>query len=304
MKTILLSFALLASLIVGAYAWAGYTRTMLVLDMRNAPELPKHFRMSTDSLPANINAKGLAELQIAGGAQFSKSAFYKLTSKINAKKIMVIDLRQESHGMLNGNAVSWYGVRNADNANKTMEEVEKDQSELLTELGDEEVATVNKVMQKNAEGEIKKIKATEYMVHQTSTEQELVTGLGHRYKRIYVQDFHAPSDKQVDRFITAINNVPPNKWIYFHCRAGIGRTTVFMTMYDMMKNAKQVSFDDIMTRQAALGGKDLRIMPPKNHFKYKASVERLEFLKQFYQYAHDNKDNFKTSWMAWVKKAK
>lgn len=302
MKTILFAVILILTLTLSAFVFANYARTMLVMDMRNAPpQLPKRFRMITDALPANINSTGLADLHIAGGGQFSKSAFKLMLERMKAKHIVVMDLRQESHGMLNDNAISWYGLRNADNANKTAAQIEEDQTALLTALGQEETVVVNKLVQKTAEGGIQKAQPTEYVVHQTSTEEELVTKLGHAYKRLYVQDYHAPQDKEVDRFIKMINKLSPDKWIYFHCRAGIGRTTVFMTMYDMMHNAKKVSLEDILTRQNALGGKDLRQLPSKTHFKYQWGVDRLKFITQFYEYARGNKDHFATSWTEWLK---
>lgn len=269
--------------------------------MRNSPELPKRFRLSTDTLPAKINAKGLAELRIAGGAQFSKAAFNKILHRLNTKHIIVFDIRQEAHGFVNGNAVSWYGVRNADNATKTHAEIEANQASLLRELAAEDEVEINKIVQKSAEGEVKVIKPTEYLVHDTTSEEDYVTSLGHQYKRFYVQDYHAPTAKEVDRFVQAVNKLSTSKWIYMHCRAGIGRTTVFMTMFDMIRNAKQLSFEDIMDRQAALGGKDLRVLPSKTHYKYQWAADRLNFLKQFYQYARDNKDHYQTSWTAWAK---
>lgn len=53
-------------------------------------------------------------------------------------------------------------------------------------------------------------------------------------------------------FITFVNNQPENSWLHFHCKAGIGRTTTFMIMYDIMKNCNDVSLYDIITRQVIL----------------------------------------------------
>ncbi len=88
-----------------------------------------------------------------------------------------------------------------------------------------------------------------------------------RYQRFYIEDFHGPDQASVVKFVNFAKTIPDNTWLYFHCRAGRGRTTTFMSMYDMMKNAKQVTFDEIMDRQLALGGADLRDLPEGN-FKY------------------------------------
>lgn len=283
-------------LLASTFVWSSFSNPFLVLDMRNAPQLPRNFR-ATNVLPARINTTGLADLHMAGGGQFSKLAFVKILENLKAKKILVVDLRQESHGMLNSNAISWYGPRNSTNANKSISEIEAGQAALLAALGKEKIAVVNNLIQKTAYGKIEKVKPTEYVVHQTESEEAFVTSIGQAYKRIFVQDFHAPTTAEVNRFIEIIKKHPKDKWIYFHCRAGIGRTTVFMTILDMMRNAKQVSFENILERQKVLGGKDLTQLPEsKRHFKYQWAVERLEFLKKFYVYAHDNQDNFKTAW--------
>lgn len=303
MKSLIFGMTIVLLLTISAFSWAKYTRPLLVLDMRNSPELPKHFRAVSDSLPETVNTKGLSDLHIAGGAQFSKASLEKILRRLQTKRIVVIDLRQESHGMLNGNAISWYGWRNAANAGKTPVQIVEDQSGLLVALGQQEIAVVNKILKKSPDGAIEKVKPTEYMVHQTTTEEELVTGMKLRYKRIYVQDYHAPTDKEVDRFLEIVRSVPANRWIYFHCRAGVGRTTVFLTMFDMLHNAKKVSFEEIIARQIALGGKDLGALPAKTHFKHRWAVDRYNFIKKFYEYAHDNRDNFKTSWSQWLKTA-
>lgn len=275
--------------------------TLLVLDMPNKAALPKNFRTSSGTVSNPVNTTGLAELKIAGSAQFSKAAFEEILQKLQEKKIIVIDLRQESHGMLNSNAVSWYGWQNAANAKLTPKHVEQVQAKLLNDLNEQEIALVNKILKKSDEGGIQKVKPIEYVMHSVMSEEDYVSSMNSTYKRIYVQDFHAPREKEVDRFLRMVKEFPKGKWIYFHCRGGSGRTSTFMLMYDMLQNAKKVSLDDIMARQTALGGKDLTILPEKNNFKYPAAVERLNFIKQFYQYAHDNQDNFATSWSDWRK---
>ncbi len=299
LKSLLLGTTFILIMCASAMVWANYYRPLLVLDMRNSPELPKHFRTTSNVLPQSVNPTGLAELHAAGSGQFSALAFKLARERMQTDKLLVIDLRQESHGMLNGNAVSWYGPRDAANAGKSPEQIETRQSQLLITLGEDEIALVNQIVKKSDEGEIEKVKPIEFLVHQTSTEQEFLSGMGVRYQRIYVQDFHAPAADQVDRFISIVNELPKDEWIFFHCRGGVGRTTVFMAMYDMMRNAKKVSFADIMARQTALGGKDLTRLPNKKNFKYKWAVNRLKFLQQFYAYSRTNTDNFQTLWTEW-----
>lgn len=274
---------------------------MLVLDMRNAPTLPKNFRSSSGHLPGNINTQGLANLHIAGGGEFSKESLKTMLNFLHTKNVMIIDLRQEPHGLLNSNAISWYAPENAANAGKKSAQIEQEQAALLTALGEQKTAIVNNILKKSPEGKIEKVKTIEYLVHQANSEQELVNQMNLKYKRIYVQDHHIPSEKEVDRFLEIARNLPENRWIYFHCRAGEARTSTFMIMYDIYRNAKQVSLSDIFVRQTLLGGKNFSQLPEQDSPKFKLAVERLQFIKRFYEYAHNNTDNYATSWSDWVK---
>jgi protein tyrosine phosphatase len=280
------------------------TKPILVLDMRNALELPKNFRTTSDDLSkkTQINTEGLSKLYIAGGGQFSKLGLEKILNKLHTKHLTIVDLRQESHGFLNGNAVSWYGPSNATNAEKSSQEILEIQEQLLNELGKEQNAIVYEILEKTSDMKIADTRPLEFAVHRTAAENEIAEKFQLGYRRLFVQDYLAPSDLEVDRFIQIVKELPLDQWIYFHCRAGVGRTTTFMTLYDMMYNAKKVSFEDILARQKALGGKDLIKLPRPSQYKYLSSQKRLTFLKQFYQYAHDNHDNFETTWSNWNKK--
>lgn len=285
-KSFLLSFVVIILTCVStSCAFASDTTPMLVLDARNAPELPRNFRMATTISP---------EMRIAGGAQFSEMSLKKILERLRAKRIVLIDLRQESHGFLNGNAISWYGPQDAANAGKTAAQINSEQMQLLLGLLAKKSVNVNKIIEKSDKGYIAAVKPIEFAVHQVLSESELASHYHLNYYRLYVQDFHAPQAKEVDAFVQIIKNLPADKWVYVHCHAGVGRTTTFMAMYDMMKNAKTVSFEDILKRQQSIGGKDLQVLPDETSFKYGDAKERLAFLKKFYEYARDNKDHFTT----------
>lgn len=273
-------------------AFAGAKQPLLVLDMRNTPQLPKHFR-STQTMPVSskpLNLNGLSDLHLIGSGQFSELALKQVINKLHTKKITVVDLRQESHGFLNGNAISWYAPQDAINADKTDSEIEAAQAKSLKRLSEYPRVNVYRILQKSPKGEIEKTQRVEFAVRRVSSEETLVKKLRLHYHRLYVQDFHGPDAQQVDRFIEIVKQIKPDEWVYFHCRAGIGRTTTFMAMYDMLHHASQISYEDILARQRAMGGKDLTQLPPPSSFKYKAAVARLNFLKQFYDYAHAHQD--------------
>ncbi len=299
LKVLSLIVLLVIMLTSASLLWARQPSSLLVLDMPDKQEFPRHFRASSDHINANVNLVGLADLHVAGSGQFSYLALQKIRQHLHTSNIMIIDLRQESHGFLNENAISWYGTANADNTGMADDEIIDKQTRLLHTLAQQKSAQVYSDLKKTATYKIASAKAQKFAVQNVMSEEQLAKKLGFNYHRLFVQDYRAPSDTQVDRFIEIVKHIPADQWVYLHCRAGVGRTTTFMAMYDMMRNAKKVEFVDILKRQAALGGKDLTDMPPASTYKYQYAVERLIFLEKFYEYVQENKDNFKTLWSQW-----
>lgn len=78
--------------------------------------------------------KGLDRLNISGSAEFSVGEFEKLVSVLKKQAngpIYIVDLRQETHGIFNGNAVSWFGARDWGNIGKNKTDVLKDEMRRL-----------------------------------------------------------------------------------------------------------------------------------------------------------------------------
>lgn len=278
---------------------------LLVIDALNVPELPANFRTTTMHLPAdaNLSEQGLAELNAIGSAQFSQQGLSEVINVIHGP-ITIIDLRQESHGFVDGNAVSWYASRDWANIDKTPAEVEQDQQQRLAELTKQTTVTLNKITNKNTDGQVVSFKSTTFNVKDVMSEAEMAKTLNLGYVRLYITDGWIPDANQVDRFVALVKTLPKDGWLYFHCRAGKGRTTSFMSMYDMMRNAKQVSFDTIIQRQFRLGGINLAKMPTTDSYKYPLEVKRIHFLQDFYDYCRTNQDGFNTPFSKWYQQDK
>lgn len=275
---------------------------LLVLDSLNKAQLPMNFRASSKlfATETTVSKQGLAELQVMGSSQFSEKELKTIMEKINAP-ILIMDLRQESHGFVDGNAISWYAPRDWGNLDKTPEQVERNQQQRLNKLKQHREITLNQITDKNNEGQIVKTVPLKIKIQNVMSEQTLAEFNHVQYKRLYVTDGWAPDSEQVDQFIKTVRTLPSNTWVYFHCRAGKGRTTTFMAMYDMLRNAKQISFSDIMQRQALLGGKELVKLPPQSSYKFSLAVKRVEFLAKFYDYCLNNHNDYRESFSAWEK---
>jgi protein tyrosine phosphatase len=128
---------------------------------------------------------------------------------------------------------------------------------------------------------------------QVFSEKTLAHQMGKRYVRFYIPEHMTPSPHQVNAFIQLKKKLPQGAILYIHCRGGLGRTTTFLAMLDMMLNAKSDSFEKILKRQHKLHGENLLAIP-KNGYKRSLKKKRLEFLQKFYAYAQHNQDNFTT----------
>src|SRR5207253_748252 len=126
-------------------------------------------------------------------------------------------------------------------------------------------------------------------VEHASTEHDIVVGNNAAYVRLTVTDHARPLDEEVDRFILAVRIMPKNGWAHFHCEAGRGRTTTFLVLYDMMRNANRVSLEDIARRQQLLGY-DYDVLRPADPGSWKApyTEDRIAFVRAFYSYARTN----------------
>lgn len=277
---------------------------LLILNMKNEAILPKHFRTSKDEFKFNIiplaSREGLDRLNISGSAQFSEQSLKTLLAQLGSlPSLYIIDLRQESHGFLNGIAVSWYLPRNWDNKGKPLYEIQDNEKALLLDALRKQFVTLHEIVKKR--GQLSSLETIDIpiVVHESLTEQALVSPLKLAYARIPVTDHLPPAEENVDRFIAFIRTLPRSKWIHFHCAGGMGRTTTFMAMYDMMMNAKNVSFHDILSRQWLLGGSNLETLPHPSAWNFSYSQERLKFLQDFYDYCRMNHDNFQQNWSSY-----
>lgn len=265
------------------------SKVNLVLDSLTYNEiLPKHVRKTTDlaTLKENkaLNLKGLDKLNISGSQQFSGNNLPLLIKAIGTSlPIIVVDLRQESHGFINNFAVSWADARNNANVGLTRDQVIEDEVKKLEsiKLGvpisfynhPKEVITPTKV----------------------ENEDALVNSKGLSYNRITVRDGGIPTDDMVDYFMESIKNQPKEVWLHFHCKEGIGRTSTFMIMYDMINNYKEANADEIIERQIALANFEEKTA--KSFY----NNERISFLKSFYDYCNKTGDGFKIKWSDWKK---
>lgn len=281
-------------------AIAAFTYPLLVVDTLDNTGLPGNFRNLSTAQIANpkINTSGLKNLLVAGSGQFSEKQLNTVVNTLHPNSLMIFDLRQEDHGFLNGNAISWYGMNNQANLNKTPQQVEQDQFQKLNALQNLPTTMAYEILKKGPDGSIASAKPLRFTVQTVFAESDLTRAYSFGYTRLYITDHMRPSDLAVQNFLTAYQALPSGSWTYVHCKAGLGRTTTILAMIDMLNNAKNVSLDDIIQRQAAIGGIDLSKLPSSSDINYQAAVDRYAFLQNFYNFAKSS--GGKMSWTAWL----
>lgn len=269
-----------------------------------AEEAPLWLRLDAENgesvLPRSFRT--LDELAISGSGQFAENNLQAIKTKLSGKSVTIVDLREESHGFVNGNAVSWYGVKNWANKGKLTEIIVADENNRLAELQTTGQAIVNtkvKKLKKNSSPEEIAQQQVVLSVETVMTETQLAARHGFGYYRITNTDHIRPLDSNVDVFVSFVNSLPADTWLHFHCMAGHGRTTTFMAMLDMLRNAKNTPISEIIQRQQQAGGIDL-FSENETGSKAEYSAERAEFLRQFYEYCQQNNDGYITSWSAWL----
>ena len=224
-----------------------------------------------DALPSTV---GLAQLRISGSSEFTPEGLKSIRASVPADYTFLdIDIRQESHGYDGTRALGWWKENNSGNAKKTLSQVYRAEAAALAALnqlprGAEYVAyqfdTTESIGDK-----------VELRAHTAYNEATLARNQGVAYARIPMTDRAPyPSDASVDRFVDHLMTLDKNTWVHFHCLHGHGRTTLYMVMYDMLRNAHRVSADDIIQRQFLIGGVDLR-----------RRTETVLFLQRFHAYA-------------------
>lgn len=275
--------------------WRG-TSELLIYDPIAENPFPARFRTMQDHL-AHYTAQGpslqgLASLRASGSGQFSSFGLTLIKRRLKHPFIMA-DLREETHGFVNGSPISWRGPYNISNNGQTAQTIEHEETERLHSLKDMQHVTIfetayNHKHRKN----VLLRRALRVTVHTAYTEQGLCGHVHLHYVRLPITDNYPPRPELVDEAIELINRVHKHKlWIHAHCLAGQGRTTMLLCMYDMLINAALVSFSDIVRRQHMLGGDDLR-------FDYDPAG-RFAFLKKFYEYCLERHQGIQSTWQEW-----
>jgi protein-tyrosine phosphatase len=273
-------------------------------DLKLAKSLPRNFRTTDDPLDVKTGQKipmdtGLTDLRASGGGEFTDDGFKLLLARTRGP-VTVFDLRQETHIFANGLPISWFATHDWANVGRTHNEIEADEAARVTSFKAGSRIAVHPGAAIKKPG-ISPSAPENVIVEHASTERDVVEANRAAYVRLTVTDHARPLDEEVDRFILAVRALPDNGWAHFHCEAGRGRTTTFMVLYDMLRNATRVSLEDIARRQQLLGY-DYDVLLPADPGDWKAPYtdDRIAFIRAFYEYARANPGGRSQLWSEWL----
>lgn len=259
--------------------------TTLLIDTENKHvQLPRRYRVASDC-------------RASASAQFSQQELEQVATHLqDHHPVIVVDLRQESHGFVDGTPVTWYGKHNAANIGLSLLEIKKKERELLASLQAAKQVTLHTAKP----GRDDKDNPRDVAILKALTEAELSKINGLEYLRIPVTDHMKPEVASVDRFVYVTRQMAEKSWLYIHCRGGRGRSSTFMIMRDMMLHAKTLSFDAILEKQYRLGNDDMTYVPEALSWRSFRKIERYEFLKRFYRYCLESDPNFSKLYSEWL----
>lgn len=266
----------------------------------NKYAFPKKFRVINgpyrNDPECEVTREGLDKCSISTSGQFSENSLRYIMQQYPSEHFIVLDLRREFHGYVNGDAVSWKLNRSKEgsyfyNLGLGVGEIEEKEHKMLQDL------LTNKIYSYN-NGD----KGTTVSTKFVQTERELVEKLKGTYVRIPIIDHHHPSDEEADKIVELVKSLPKVCHLHLHCAAGEGRSTTAMCMIDMMLNSHLSSLE-IMQRQRAIGGTS--VFDPEDQYvdnpkKLPLGIERRDFLNFFHRYCVEN-PQFTIKWSDWKK---
>ena len=239
------------------------------------------------------------ELRASGSHQLDAPQLAEIIHRIaddgpELRRLLIVDLRQESHAFVDGRAVSWCTDKDWSNVGQSPAWIARDEQCQLEKFAVAPDTPVYAV-QKDAHGDLEVVGVHPLHVTRAETEEMVVQRIQSRvavsYLRLPVTDHCAPEDDAVRTFVQSFANVAPTTWVHFHCHGGDGRTTTFLTMYDMLNVARTRSstshppdLEYFRSRQLRLFRYDLKPNPSTKRWQAPLSEVRWRRLESFRDY--------------------
>ncbi|KPW17942.1 Effector protein hopD2 [Pseudomonas cannabina pv. alisalensis] len=268
---------------------------------------PKHGKMSffrttndLSKLPLGMETGGLSDLKLAGCERISSVEQVKsIRAALGGGPLTVLDLREESHAIVNGLPITLRGPMDWANAGLSQVDGAARESAMITEL--KRTKSLTLVDANYVKGKKSNPQTTELKNLNVRSEREVVTEAGATYRRVAITDHNRPSPEATDELVDIMRHcLQANESLVVHCNGGRGRTTTAMIMVDMLKNARNHSAETLITRMAKLSyDYNMTDLGSISALKRPFLEDRLKFLQAFHDYARNNPSGLSLNWTQW-----
>jgi hypothetical protein len=151
-------------------------------------------------------------------------------------QLYLVDLREESHLYFGKHAVSWYADKDFANVGQTLAWIVADEAAraAINAQRETQIFCINE----DDQGNVAPTGYRELFVESTATEEQVAAQMSPsfrpNYMRIPVTDHCMPSTEALKRFVNFCYGLNSDEWVHCHCHGGDGRTTTFLTLFDMV----------------------------------------------------------------------
>lgn len=234
-----------------------------------------------------INRNGLTELNASGSALINYNDFAKNVGN-NYKNLYMISLMFEDTYYYKGRCLRWYGY------GYTPQTLGQKNHERKHRAFTRAVVRLIYGIPPSDPGNIELV-----------TEKQLIKKLGIQfYEPLRNYPDWLTNHSYIDDLIKIFEKIPREARVYFHCIHGRGRTTTFMVFYDIFRNGKKISLEDITTRHHCLGRENLLDVSvwKKGSWSQEALKMRRDLVTRFYDYVTSPEGYPHCTWAEWSDK--
>jgi hypothetical protein len=196
---------------------------------------PTNLRKGTDLPDPQFRASGSHQLNVGRLATALKSV------NPSGGRLYLVDLREETHLYCDGDAVSWYADKDFANVGQSLEWIVTEEKAQRDKIKSAPVTQIFCITDEDPQtGNVTPTGYREVDVKSAATEEDVAATFSFRpqYIRIPVTDHCMPSEDALNRFVNLCKNLNSKDWVHCHCHGGDGRTTTFLTLFDMVNWAK------------------------------------------------------------------
>lgn len=201
--------------------------------------------------------------------------------KLQKKRIVIIDLRQEFHWFIRDRdqwvSFSLFEPNFRYNRTKDMATIVAEESAICQGINDKPYVDILHITQKGTTHHAQQSENLRIYRKRAPfclTEEQLIKKYFAKscvYYRLPLQDHFAPNVQALN-ILKRIIEKHPDDWIHFHCRGGAGRTSLLLLLIDILQHKCRFTFKEYVQRQINRGGANLW------KHKYRARLRKIKEL--------------------------